>query len=78
MNQWESMGSAPNDGVILLRVRAKELEREEKVFVAAPSFRDGVKVWLITVGWAGWTTLHSGWQPVGWQPLPLPVGEVVT
>lgn len=78
MSQWRKMESAPNDGVILLRVKAHAPSEEEKVFVAEASFENGEKVWIITTGWVGWTTIHPAWDPIGWQPLPAPDGEVVT
>lgn len=65
---WQPMATVPTSGMILLTV--EDAWGKRRVFPAEASFEDGNLRWMVTVGWTGWTRLHSGWTPVLWQRWP--------
>lgn len=67
---WMPIETAPVAGLILLVVEDSAGER--RVFPAEASHENGVRVWQVTLGWLGWTRLHSGWTPILWRRLPTP------
>ena len=67
---WMPIETAPVAGLILLVVEDSAGER--RVFPAEASHENGVLVWQVTLGWQGWTRLHSGWTPILWRRIPTP------
>lgn len=67
---WMPIETAPVAGLILLVVEDSAGER--RVFPAEASHENGVWVWQVTLGWLGWTRLHSGWTPILWRRIPPP------
>jgi len=67
---WMPIETAPVAGLILLVVEDSAGER--RVFPAEASHENGVLVWQVTLGWQGWTRLHSGWTPILWRRIPPP------
>lgn len=67
---WQDIATAPAAGLILLAVEDSEGER--RVFPAEASHQHGCVVWMVTVGWLGWTRLHSAWTPILWRRLTPP------
>ena len=65
---WQDIATAPVAGLILLVVEDSAGER--RVFPAEASHENGVWVWQVTLGWLGWTRLHSGWTPILWRRIP--------
>lgn len=65
---WMPIETAPVAGLILLVVEDSAGER--RVFPAEASHENGVLVWQVTLGWLGWTRLHSGWTPILWRRIP--------
>lgn len=72
--RWRPIESAPTQGVIELAVVSGK-GAERKTMVAERSFRDGEPYWIVTHGWVGWNTLHPGWTPYAWRPLPAPPAQ---
>lgn len=66
---WLPIESAPTQGIIELAVVDKT-GADRRTMAAERSFRDGEPYWMVTHGWVGWTTLHTGWTPYAWRPLP--------
>lgn len=67
---WVPIETAPVAGLILLVVEDSAGER--RVFPAEASHENGVLAWQVTLGWLGWTRLHSGWTPILWRRIPTP------